>query len=96
LNAVLLPEVVKFNEAAVPDKVRAVAVVFGCAGGAELACAIRALNARIGLPSGLSAMGIGAETFEAVISHALQDHCHASNPRAATAADYRQLLEASA
>jgi alcohol dehydrogenase class IV len=41
-------------------------------------------------------MGIGADTFEAVIAHALQDHCHASNPRAATAADYRQLLEASA
>ncbi|MFN9480463.1 MAG: iron-containing alcohol dehydrogenase [Betaproteobacteria bacterium] len=35
LNAVLLPEVVKFNEAAVPDKVRAVAVVFGCADGAD-------------------------------------------------------------
>ncbi len=96
LNAVLLPEVVRFNEAAVPDKVRAVAAVFGCADGAELARAIRALNARIGLPSGLSAMGIGADTFEAVIAHALQDHCHASNPRAATAADYRQLLEASA
>lgn len=96
LNAVLLPEVVKFNEAVVPAKVRAVAGVFGCADGAALAEAISALNARLGLPAGLAAMGIGRDTYESVVDHAMQDHCHATNPRPATRDDYLRILEASA
>jgi alcohol dehydrogenase class IV len=96
LNAVLLPEVVKFNEAAVPGKVHDVAEVFGASGGAGLADALRELNRRIGLPSGLGAMGIAAETFPAVIANALKDHCHTTNPRQASADDYRRILEASA
>jgi hypothetical protein len=96
LNAVLLPEVARFNEAAVPERVRAVAEVFGTGDGAGLADVLRRLNERIGLPDGLDAMGIGHETYEGVIDNALKDHCHATNPRAASREDYRHLLEASA
>jgi alcohol dehydrogenase class IV len=95
LNAVLLPEVVRFNEEAVPQKVREVAAAFGAQDGEHLAAAIRALNDRIGLPAGLAAMGIGADTYDGVIDNALKDHCHATNPRAATREDYRRMLEAS-
>jgi hypothetical protein len=95
LNALLLPEVVRFNEAAVPDKVRQVAEIFGARDGAGLAEAMRALNQRIGLPSGLGAMGISADTFDGVIANALKDHCHATNPRSASAEDYRRILAAS-
>ncbi|MCU0950209.1 MAG: iron-containing alcohol dehydrogenase [Burkholderiaceae bacterium] len=96
LNAVLLPEVVKFNEAVVPERVRRVAETFGARDGETLADAIRALNARIGLPDGLRAMGIDRDQFEGVVGHALKDHCHATNPRVATADDYHRMLEASA
>lgn len=96
LNAVLLPEVVKFNETAVPAKVRAIAGVFGRKDGASLAQAIRELNARIGLPAGLTAMSIGRDTFGDVADNALKDHCHGTNPRVATREDYLHLLEASA
>ncbi len=96
LNAVLLPEVVKFNEAAVPARVHAVAGVFGRQDGAGLADAIRALNARLGLPPGLAAMGIGRDTYDYVADNALKDHCHGTNPRAATREDYLRMLAASA
>jgi len=96
LNAVLLPEVVKFNEAVVPDKVQAIADAFGVRGGAALAAAIRDLNRRLGLPSGLGEMGIGPDVYDDIATHALKDHCHATNPRVASHADYVAMLAASA
>ena len=95
LNALLLPEVVKFNETAVPEKVRQIAEVFGASDGAGLADALSDLNRRIGLPSGLSAIGIRREAFDGVIANALKDHCHGTNPRTASAEDYLHMLEAS-
>ena len=81
LNAILLPEVVKFSEAAVPEEVRHIAEVFGAAEGA-------------GLSAGLGAMGVCSEAFDGVIVNALKDHGHATDPRQASAEDYRQMLEA--
>jgi alcohol dehydrogenase class IV len=96
LNAVLLPEVVKFNERIVPERVQSIASVFGVTGGDELAYAIRSLNRRLELPSGLGEMGITPDLYEDVASNALKDHCHATNPRVATHADYVAMLAASA
>jgi 4-hydroxybutyrate dehydrogenase len=60
-----------------------------------VADAITAMNARLGLPSGLAAMGVGPELDERIIEHALLDHCHKTNPRIASPDDYRALLAAS-
>ncbi len=96
LNAVLLPEVVKFNERAVPERVQSIASMFGVNGGDELARAIRSLNRRLGLPSGLGEMGITPDLYDDVAANALKDHCHATNPRVSTHADYVAMLAASA
>jgi alcohol dehydrogenase class IV len=96
LNAVLLPEVVRFNEKTVPERVQAIAGVFGVHGGDELALAIRSLNRRLGLPSGLGEMGVTPDLYDGIAEAALKDHCHATNPRNATHADYVGMLAASA
>lgn len=50
------------------------------------------MNARLGLPTGLGAMGVEAGLFDKIITGALADHCHKTNPRIATAEEYRGLL----
>ena len=103
LNAMFLPAVVLFNAPAdsmqKDQRLQRIAQAIGLAGGDAqghaVADAIRALNARLGLPSGLAAMGVTADLFERVIDGALADHCHKTGPRIATRDDYRAMLAAS-
>ena len=68
----------------------------GCdAKGTEIDDAIRAMNARLGLPSGLAALGVTEDLFERIIDGAMADHCHKTNPRIATREDYQDMLLAS-
>ena len=53
---------------------------------------MRELNARLGLPSGLAAMGVSRDQFEKIIDGAMADHCHKTNPRLASRDDYQQML----
>jgi alcohol dehydrogenase class IV len=100
LNAMFLPAVVRFNagaesiqrEARLQRMAQAVGLD-GCdAQGSELAAALRDINARLGLPGGLAAMGVTPDLFEHVIDGAMADHCHSTNPRLATREDYAQML----
>ena len=50
--------------------------------------AIRDMNARLGLPTGLAALGVTRAMFEQIIDGAMADHCHKTNPRLATRDDY--------
>jgi 4-hydroxybutyrate dehydrogenase len=103
LNAMFLPAVVRFNASA--DSMRkerrlarmAHAMGIGCCDdrGTEIADALAAMNARLGLPAGLAAMGVTPDLFERIIDGAMADHCHLTNPRIATRAEYLEMLEAS-
>jgi alcohol dehydrogenase class IV len=94
LNAVVLPAVLRFNHDHLGDKPARLAQVMGLAPGADVADAITALNARLGLPSGLKAMGVNADILPAMAAHAVKDHCTATNPRPAAVADYLGLFQA--
>jgi alcohol dehydrogenase class IV len=63
--------------------------------GEAVAEAIRRLNARLGLPSGLAELGVTPIHFDKIIDGAMADHCHKTNPRLATRADYVAMLETS-
>jgi 4-hydroxybutyrate dehydrogenase len=99
LNAMFLPAVVRFNASAPTvfrdKRLDRMARAMELHSGNDIPDAIRAMNARLGLPSGLAAMGVEPSMFDRIVSGALADHCHKTNPRIATADEYRELLEAS-
>jgi alcohol dehydrogenase class IV len=103
LNAMFLPAVVRFNASAptmqAEHRLQRMARAMGLPGcdalGTEVAVAITAMNARLGLPTGLRAMGVTEDLFERAIDGAMLDHCHQTNPRLATRDDYRAMLVAS-
>jgi alcohol dehydrogenase class IV len=104
LNAVFLPAVIRFNAPAESmrreRRLERLAQAMGLPAGDHedgeaVAQAVARMTARLGLPTGLAALGVTEDLFEHVIDGALVDHCHATNPRTATRDDYRALLAAS-
>ncbi len=106
LNAMFLPAVLRFNASAdsvVADRrMQRLAYSMGLGviddglrAANAIAAAVVEMNARLGLPSGLTAMGVTSALFDEIIEGALADHCHKLNPRLASADDYRALLQES-
>ncbi|SFU47957.1 4-hydroxybutyrate dehydrogenase [Polaromonas sp. YR568] len=99
LNAMFLPAVVRFNaqaESVQKDKrLNRMARAMGLTSGGDIPEAIRDMNARLGLPGGLGEMGVQRGQFGQIITGALADHCHKTNPRIATAQEYEEMLGAS-
>jgi 4-hydroxybutyrate dehydrogenase len=88
-NALCLPAVIDFNEAAAGERVLHVALLLGAdAGAGACADALRALRSKLGLPGGLKAAGLSAEQLPPLAGKAIEDACHQGNPRPCT----RELL----
>jgi 4-hydroxybutyrate dehydrogenase len=96
LNAMFLPAVIRFNAEAESvkreRKIARLADCMGLSGADEVAPAIKTMNAKLGLPNGLRAMGVTEDLFPKIIQGALADHTHKTNPREASAADYEGML----
>ena len=92
LNAVLLPPVLRFNAGHVGDKYERLAASMGLARDADLAAEIEGLNARIGLPRSLRAMGVPESVIPEMADKAEKDHSTPTNPRPCSAADYAALM----
>jgi alcohol dehydrogenase len=90
-NAILLPEVSAYNKIACPQRFADIAVAMGekIAGlapvdAADVAiAAIRKLSKDVGIPSGLSELGVKEADFEVMATNAKKDACQFTNPRLA-------------
>lgn len=98
LNAVLLPAVVRFNresDTVVRDeKIDRLAQAMGLPVHVSVEDAIQDMSRRLRLPAGLGAMGVTADLTPRIVTGALADHSHKTNPREASADDYARLIEA--
>lgn len=99
LNAMFLPAVVRFNAQA-PSvqkerRLERMAHAMGLKSATDVPDGIRDMNARLGLPSGLAALGVQRSQYDDIIKGALADHCHKTNPREASRDDYVRMLEES-
>lgn len=99
LNAIFMPAVIDFNRTAPTaiqeDKYAHMARAMGLGSGDEIGAAIQARTQAIGLPTRLSELGVTEDLFEAIITGALADHSHKTNPIEASAQDYHRMLTAS-
>ena len=92
LNAVLLPPVLRFNAGTVPEKYDRLRQVLGLPLGTDLADAIEAFVAGLGLPTRLGAMGVRADMLADAAAGAVLDHSTATNPRPIDRQQYERLL----
>ena len=96
LNALFLPAVITFNAEAESlqkeKRLARMAQAMGLDSDSDIGAAVKALSARLGLPTGLAALGVCAGMFDAIVGGAMLDHCHKTNPRQARAEDYRAML----
>ena len=97
LNAMFLPAVIGFNAGAESiqkeSRLLRMAQAMNLDSAGDIAAAIQDMNARLGLPTGLRAMGVSEGQFGQIVTGALADHCHKTNPRIASEEDYLAMLE---
>lgn len=92
LNAVLLPPVLRFNQGHCGDKFDHLKAAMGLPGDADLPAEFERLNAELGMPKNLRAMGVPDEVLEDMAQFSEEDHSTATNPRPASAEDFLTML----
>jgi len=100
-NAILLPHVEQFNLIACPERFRDIAIALGenveglsVNDAAELAIeAIKKLSVSVGIPAGLSELGVKEEDLKIMAENAKKDACCFTNPRLATLDDVIQIFK---
>jgi alcohol dehydrogenase len=91
-NAILLPVVSEFNIIGNTERFKDIAVAMGVKvdglstvdAAKEAIKAIKVLSASVGIPSGLTELGVKEEDFEVMATNAKLDACQLTNPRLAT------------
>lgn len=94
-NAVCMPPVLQFNRPAIAARFEQAAAYLGIAGGFDGFCAyVDDLNAALGIPGALSAIGVMDPDIDALVASALRDPSCAGNPVKLTPDNLKPLLMA--
>jgi maleylacetate reductase len=80
-SCVVLPAVMQFNHEAIPGRFQCLAAALGGACGAEAPELLRRFLQRLGLPTTLSQIGVGRDSFRQIARGALQETWIKTNPR---------------
>lgn len=102
VNGVLLPHVIRFNGAVIPERFVPIAQALGLdVAGAPpeeavelVAEAVRKLGDEVGVPSGLAALGVTADDIPRLSELTLGDACLTTNPRPTSAAEVEAMFKA--
>ena len=92
LNGVILPTILRFNKNHVGDKYSRICRAMGKSESTDLADEIEKLNEKIGLPSGLSEMGITEEMIPNLAAHSITDPSNATTPRLPSVDEWENLF----
>lgn len=100
-NAILLGPVVEYNYAACPEKFQNIGRILGVdleklpfdAAARELRRVIEDFRRRVGVSKTLRDLGVNQSIIEKLIEPALQDACMATNPRAMSPKDVKDIYE---
>jgi len=92
-NGIMLPYVMEFNAVAAPERFVTMAEAAGLSDktSAGFIRWIKELNVKIGIPRTISEAGAKREKMDDLVRFAVNDVCHAMNPRPVTADDFRML-----
>ena len=94
-NAVVMPMVLDFNRHAIEDRIEKAAAYLGIAGGFDgFRAHIVALNASLGIPLNLTAMGVDPSRLDELTEMALEDPSCGGNPVEMTRANTHALFDA--
>jgi alcohol dehydrogenase class IV len=93
-NGICISYAMAWNSQAVPDRMADLAAAVGArpAEGGGFVTWLQDLKATIGIPRTLADVGIESSQIPRLVEVALADGCHANNPRAASADDFRALF----
>lgn len=92
-NAVVMQAVLRFNRPAIEDRIAAAAAYLGIEGGFDgFHDFIGALNARLGVPASLAALGVTDPDLDALLAGALKDPSCGGNPVTMTEANTKELI----
>jgi len=94
-NAVVMVPVLRFNRAAIEGRIERAAAYMGITGGFDgFVDFVAGLNASLGIPANLTALGVSDPDLDALTAAALRDPTAGSNPVEMTTENTRALYQA--
>lgn len=94
LNALFLAPVLRFSEGVAPEKYAKIRRAMGLGPKSDLAEAIEALNAELGLPAKLSGLGVTQAMVGDVVDYAATDLAHLTAAKRPSKDEYAGLVQA--